>query len=143
MISFSLRAPTFNLKWWEESKHELSQILDEENRQSWTEETDPQTNRKWTPLSTKYRSWKEKAYPNSSMLRLSGQMQDGTRIRPLNGRGLFSAKMGASYGAYHMSGTSRMPSRPWLGVPISSIPKMEAVIAKTINKGKILRGAPS
>lgn len=135
MIKFSLSVPTFNTKWWEASKNELSKTLLEENQESWTREEDPQTQRRWSPLTAIYAARKNRAYPGSLILRRSGVMQDGTRILPLNSKGIFTARMGTSYGAFHMSGTSRMAARPWLGIPSAATPKMESIVAKAILKG--------
>jgi phage gpG-like protein len=136
MINFSLSVPSFNLNWWEASRNELARILLEDNQASWSTEQDPQTQGRWAPLSPAYASSKSRAYPGVPILRRTGTMQDKTRILPQASRGIFSARMGSSYGSYHMNGTSRMPARPWLGVPVSSMPKMEEAISRAILKGR-------
>lgn len=136
MISFKLSVPTLNENWWESSRNEIARILQEDNRAAWGEEKDPQEGKKWAPLSARYREWKSQAYPGQPILRLTGRMQDRTRIRPEAARGIFSARMGADYGSYHMTGTSKMPARPWLGIPVMSMPRVEAAVAKAILRGR-------
>jgi hypothetical protein len=136
MINFSLTAPSFNLNWWENSKNELSRLLLEDNQEAWGKEQDPQTQRRWAPLSPAYAASKARAYPGAPILRRTGLMEDRTRILPQVSRGIFTARMGASYGSYHMSGTLKMPARPWLGIPISSMPRMGEVIGKAILRGR-------
>lgn len=135
MIKFTLSVPTLNENWWESSRNEIARILQEDNRAAWGEEKDPQEGQKWAPLSARYKEWKSQAYPGQPILRLTGRMQDRTRIRPEQARGFFSATMGADYGRYHMTGTSKMPARPWLGIPVMSMPRVEAAVAKAILKG--------
>lgn len=138
MIKITASVPTFNQKWWESSRNELAKLLLEDNREMWSAEEDPQTNTKWAPLSSPYAAAKSKKYPSATILRRNGFMQDRTKILPLNSRGIFLAKVGASYGRYHMTGTSRMPARPWLGIPSMSVPKMERVVAASILKGRTI-----
>lgn len=132
MIKFSLTVPSFNTKWWEDSRDELSKILLEENQEYWDQETDPQTNKKWSPLKPKYAELKSRKYPRAPILRRSGAMLDNTKIIPRNTRGIFAARMGTSYGAYHMRGTSRMVARPWLGIPNTFLPKMQKTVSQHV-----------
>lgn len=136
MINFTLSVPTLNENWWESSKNELARILQEDNRTAWGGEKDPQEERKWAPLSERYKEWKDSAFPGQPILRLTGKMQDKTKIRPDSVKGLFNARMGADYGIYHMTGTSKMPARPWLGIPSMSMPRIETAVSKAILKGR-------
>ena len=139
MINFKLSVPTLNENWWESSKNEIARIIREDNASAWREETDPQEGQKWAPLSSKYRDWKQKSYPGQPILRLTGRMQDRTRIYPETARGILSARMGADYGRYHMTGTSKMPARPWLGIPSLSMPRVEDAVARAILRGRNLK----
>jgi len=139
MISFRGSFSTFNENWWANSKNEMAQILLQDNRLAWTQEQDPQEGTKWSPLSPNYAQWKSRRAPGMPILRLTGRMQDNTRIRPAGAPGLFNATMGANYGRYHMFGTSKMPARPWLGVPMMSMPRITEAAAKAINRGLIQR----
>lgn len=139
MIKIKASVPQFNLKWWESSRNELAGILQQDNELSWSQERDPQTGKGWAPLSQRYRAKKNAIAPGQPILRLTGTMLNTAKIRPGSSVGLFSAKTRADYGIYHMTGTTRMPARPWLGVPSVTVPKMESVIAKAISKGRNVR----
>jgi phage gpG-like protein len=136
VISFTGTFPTFNTNWWAASKNEIAQQLLNDNQEAWAREVDPQENSAWSPLKPAYSAWKQRKYPNQPILRASGQMFDRTRIRPETSPGIFRAKMGAEYGKYHMTGTSKMGARPWLGIPQSSMPGISLAVINAINRGK-------
>lgn len=119
----------FNEKWWTSSKNPMADILQQDNEEAWSREKDPQTGQGWAPRKKPTGDW--------PLLRKSGKMQDKVKIKPVE-TGIFSTKT-TSYGPFHMTGTSRMVARPWLGVPQSSIPKMTDVVKKAVLKGKTLR----
>lgn len=119
----------FNENWWGSSKIGLADILQQDNEEAWSRERDPQTGMGWAPRKQPTGDW--------PILRRSGTMQDKVKIRPI-GIGLFATKT-TNYGPFHMSGTRRMTARPWLGIPMSSIPKMESVVKKAIIRGRTLR----
>jgi hypothetical protein len=50
---------------------------------------------------------------------------------------LFTAKTAVNYGGFHMSGTSKMPQRRWLGIGSPLISDMEKEVAKHIFKGRV------
>lgn len=139
MITFSGRVSLFNENWWNSSRNEIASILQQDNEEAWSRERDPQEGTGWSPLSPRYQEWKDRNYSGSPILRLTGRMQDGTRIRPAGGVGLFSARMGARYGIYHMTGTRFMPARPWLGVPTMSMPRITQSVARAICRGRTYR----
>lgn len=139
MISFRGSFSTFNENWWANSRNEMAQILLQDNQSAWPQEIDPQERTGWAPLSAKYASWKSRIAAGQPILRLTGRMQDRTRIRAAGSPGIFTATMGADYGRYHMFGTSKMPARPWLGVPQMSMPRITEAAARAINRGRILR----
>jgi phage gpG-like protein len=138
-ISFRGSAQLFNENWWASSRNEIAQTLQQDNELAWSQQRDPQITTGWAPLSLNYKAWKDRNYPGQPILRLTGKMQDDTKIKPDRGVGLFSARMGASYGRYHMTGTRYMPARPWLGVPMISMPKITTAVAKAINRSRTIR----
>ena len=119
----------FNTNWWASSKNPIADILQLDNEEAWGQQQDPQTGQPWTPRKAPTGPW--------PILRKTGKMQDKVRIRPVD-VGIFATKT-TSYGPYHMSGTSRMAARPWLGVPLTSMPKITASVRKAVIKGKTLR----
>ena len=123
MIKFKLKVPVVEPNWWDRSKNELTKVLLQDNQEDWKGERDPQTQSKWAPRKQPTGTW--------PILRKTGKMQDGTRMRT-PAVGIFSARMGAPYGSFHMTGTSRMVSRPWLGIPVRTMPRMEAIISEKI-----------
>lgn len=136
MIKIKASVPQFNLNWWKSSKAELARTLQQDNELSWSQERDPQTGKGWAPLSARYRARKNMIAPGQPILRLTGKMLNTAKIRPGSSVGLFSARTKANYGIYHMTGTARMPARPWLGVPNLTVPKMESIVVKAIVKGR-------
>ena len=128
MISFKLTAPKVNLDWWKSSKSRLTKIVEDYNRQSWSAEKDPVTGSGWAP--------RKQPTGTHPLLRKSGKMQDSTKFSA-PGTMLFTAKTSVNYGGFHMSGTSKMPQRRWLGIGSPVIPEMEREIAKHIFKGRV------
>ena len=119
MISFRIRSlPTINLGWWKPTQKEWAPVLLRDHLIPWRQESDPTTGRPWAALSVKYREYKVKRYPGEPILRATGKMQDTAKIRP-RGEG-FEVKT-TKYGRYHQSGTPRMPARPWMGIPDTSL----------------------
>ncbi len=125
MIKFKLSVPVIEENWWDRSKNELTKVLLTDNQEDWRDQQDPQTGAKWAPRKQPTGNW--------PILRKTGRMQDGTRMKS-PATGIFSAKMGAPYGGFHMTGTSKMVARPWLGIPVRTMPKMAEVISRKIFK---------
>ena len=123
MIRFRLTVPVVQENWWDRSKNELVKVLLEDNQEDWKSEQDPQTQNKWAPRKPPTGNW--------PILRKTGKMQDGTRMRA-PAVGIFSARMGAFYGTFHMTGTRKMVARPWLGIPNRTMPRMEGIVAERI-----------
>lgn len=128
-FKFSGSVQLFNPNWWGSSKNPMADILQQDNEEAWSRERDPQTGKGWAPRKQPTGGW--------PILRKTGTMQDKVKIRPV-APGIFATKT-TSYGPFHMSGTSRMVARPWLGVPETSMPKLTAVVKKAIIKGRTLR----
>jgi hypothetical protein len=126
MIKFKLTVPVVNTNWWESSKNEIAAVLLEENRVDWEAEREPNTGSRWQPRKPPTGGW--------PILRKTGTMQDRTKIKP-GLKGIFSAST-VSYGPYHMTGTSRMVARPWLGVPDRSLPRIAGVIGRSVFRGR-------
>lgn len=126
MISFKLQVPTFNEDWWGSSKNAIARILQEDNEAAWVQERDPQTGNAWAPRKQPTGGW--------PILRKTGKMQDKVKIRPV-AIGVFATTT-TSYGPYHMTGTKRMPARPWLGIPSKSMPRIETAVAEAILRGR-------
>ena len=119
MISFRVRnLPTINLGWWKPTQKEWAPVLLRDHLVPWRQESDPTTGRPWAALSVNYRKYKAKRYPGQPILRATGKMQDTAKIKP-RGEG-FEVKT-TKYGRYHQSGTTRMPARPWMGIPDTSL----------------------
>jgi phage gpG-like protein len=58
-------------------------------------------------------------------------MQDPARILPKDEG--FEVKT-TKYGAYHQFGTLRMPARPWVGIPDTSLQKIVPIAWRNILK---------
>lgn len=123
ILEIRYSVPDINLNWWASSRAEMARILQAENQRSWAAETNPNTGERWAPRKPPTGNW--------PILRRTGKMQDRVRVRPLGEIGIFSTKS-VSYGPFHMTGTSRMAARPWLGVPDSALGPLAAAIAKHI-----------
>jgi hypothetical protein len=130
MISFQMKKlPKVNLGWWKPTQKEWASILLKDHAVPWRQESDPTNGRPWASLSPKYREQKQKRYPGQPILRATGKMQDTAKIVP-KGEG-FDVKT-TKYGRYHQSGTTRMPSRPWMGIPDKSLKQIAPIAWKNI-----------
>jgi len=128
MIKFKLTVPKVNQDWWKSSKSKLTKLVEDYNKKSWSSESDPVTGSRWAPRKPPTGSW--------PTLRKSGKMQDSTKFSA-PGTMLFTARTGVNYGGFHMSGTSKMPQRRWLGIGSPLISDMEKEVAKHIFKGRV------
>lgn len=122
----------FNLNWWEPTKTEWAPVLLESNKPFWKIQTEP-SGRPWKKLSKGYQAWKDQNYPGQTILRLTGKMQDTAKIRTSLRNDRFEV-LSTEVGPYHQFGTSRMPSRPWMGVPDTSLQKLTEIAWKNILK---------
>jgi phage gpG-like protein len=131
MIQFKLKnPPSINLNWWPKTQKQWAPVLLEQQKPFWKQERDPTTKEPWAKLSADYKPWKDKKYPGQPILRATGRMQDTAKILP-GSNGGFKAQT-ASYGAYQQFGTSKMPARPWLGIPPSSLASLGVIAFKNI-----------
>jgi hypothetical protein len=128
-----LPAQPFNLGWWKPTQVEWAPTLLKDHQAPWRSESDPTTGRPWVPLSRKYGDRKQKKWPGAPILRASGAMQDGAIIQPW--RQGFRVQT-TSYGAYHQFGTSKMPARPWVGIPDKSLEQIVPIAWKNILPSK-------
>ena len=130
MISFSVKNMlTVNLDWWKPTQRQWAPILLKDHAVPWRQESDPTTGRPWASLSKKYRENKQKRYAGQPVLRATGKMQDKAKVQP-KGDG-FDVKT-EKYGRYHQFGTSKMPARPWMGVPDVSLKHIVPIAWKNI-----------
>ena len=127
MIKFRLTIPKVNEKWWLTSKSELTKLVEDYNKENWASQTDPVTGAAWAPRKPPTGSW--------PILRKSGKMEETTKFSS-SGPMQFTARTAVNYGGFHMTGTSKMPRRRWLGIGPDLTNDMEKVIARNIFKGR-------
>ena len=126
-FSFRLTLPKVNERWWESSRKQLQTIVEDYNRENWASQTDPVDGSSWAPRKPPTGGW--------PLLNRTGKMFGSTKFKT-PGKMLFSASVGVNYGGFHMSGTSKMPQRRWLGIGGEVTRRMENVIAQHCFKGK-------
>jgi hypothetical protein len=80
-------------------------------------------------LSAKYAAAKQKRAPGAPILRVTGTMQDTAVINP-QGQGFSVTSI--YYGVYNQFGTSKMPARPWVGIPDDSLKQIVPIAWKNI-----------
>ena len=130
MIQFKLKnLPSINTNWWKPTQRQWAPKLLEDQKPFWKQERDPTTSEPWKKLSPDYKAWKDKKYPGQPILRATGRMQDTAKILPWQ-QG-FKVES-TSYGAYNQFGTSRMPARPWMGIPPESLGQLGRIAFKNI-----------
>jgi phage gpG-like protein len=107
-----------NLRWWKPTQRQWVPVLLDDHPAFWKREVDPTYQTPWARLSPRYAEWKAENYPGQPILRATGLMQDASYIYT---RGDVFKVKSTRYGAYHQFGTSKMPARPWMGVPDISL----------------------
>ena len=107
-----------NLRWWKPTQQQWVPVLLDDHPAFWKREVDPTYQTPWARLSPRYAEWKAENYPGQPILRATGLMQDASYIYT---RGDVFKVKSTRYGAYHQFGTSKMPARPWMGVPDISL----------------------
>lgn len=119
MITFKVKGKLPELKedWWKKTGEEWTPKLLLENRKMWPSERS-YDGKPWKTLSPAYRNWKREKFGSLPMLRLTGKMLDTAFIK-YDGK-QYEVET-TEYGSYHQFGTSRMPARPWMGVPDTSL----------------------
>ena len=118
-----------NLNWWKPTQKQWAPVLLEDQKVPWAQETDPTTGRPWARLSPNYAAYKQKRYPGQPILRATGEMQDNAKIFPWQTGFKVKARF---YGIYHQFGTSKMPARPWMGIPDDSLEQIVPIAWKNI-----------
>jgi phage gpG-like protein len=130
MITFDVRRlPTINLNWWAPTQRQWAPVLLEMQKPFWREEREPTLGTPWARLSPGYEKWKNKAYPGQPILRATGKMQDTARIRPYQQGFRVNT---TPYGGYHQFGTSKMPARPWMGIPPAALGRLADIAFRNI-----------
>lgn len=130
MIKFRATGLTkMNLRWWTPTKQEWVPVLLDDHPQFWKQQVDPTTKRPWAPLSPDYKAWKQVNFPGQPKLRQTGLMQDIAYIYTRGNRFLVKS---TGYGGYNQFGTSKMPARPWMGVPDISLEQIVPIAWKNI-----------
>ena len=132
MISFKVTGNgliPMNLNWWKPTQAEWTPVLMDDHPQFWKQQVDPTTGRPWANLSPRYAAWKSNKYPSQPTLRATGAMLDASYIYTKGNQFLVRS---TSYGAYNQFGTSRMPARPWMGVPDISLKQIVPLSWKNI-----------
>jgi len=118
-----------NTKWWKPTQREWTPVLLDDQQPFWRREVDPTYGQPWARLSPAYSEWKSTHYPGQPILRATGAMLDASYIYTQGDT--FMVKS-TSYGAYNQFGTSRMPARPWMGVPDISLEHIVPISWKNI-----------
>lgn len=127
-FKFKLTAPKPNLKWYNSAKKELLEVVKKHHNESWADEKDPVTGRRWAP--------RKKPTGGHPLLRKSGKMLNTTTFKADQHPMIFKATTNVSYGKFHQDGTSRMPQRRWLGLGGGFEDKFTSIVAKHLFKGK-------
>jgi phage gpG-like protein len=118
-----------NLNWWKPTQQEWVPVLLDDHPQFWKRQVDPTYQRPWQKLSPRYAAWKQKNYPGQPILKETGLMQAASYIYTQGNRFLVQS---TDYGAYNQFGTSKMPARPWMGVPDISLKQIVPISWKNI-----------
>ena len=118
-----------NLRWWKPTKEEWVPVLLDDHPQFWKRQVDPTYQRPWQRLTPRYADLKAKKYGSQPILRATGLMQDASYIFTKGNQFLVRS---TDYGAYQQFGTSKMPARPWMGVPDISLKQIVPISWKHI-----------
>ena len=126
-VKFTLTVPKPNLKWWRSSRKELNKVVKEHHEESWSQQEDPVTGRRWEP--------RKKPTGSHPLLKKSGKMFKSAKFKSDQHPMLFKATTNVAYGKYHQKGTSRMPQRRWLGLGGKFESKFAKVMKEHLFKG--------
>lgn len=130
MITLKVKnLPKVNLNWWAPTQREWAPVLLAQQKPFWKDEKNPTSGRPWAKLSKDYAAWKDKNYPGQPILRATGKMQDTAKILPYQQGFKVST---TPYGSYHQFGTSKMPARPWVGIPPQALASLGVIAFKNI-----------
>ncbi|ATW62765.1 putative tail completion and stable head joining protein [Synechococcus phage S-CBWM1] len=130
MITFSSKKNfQFNEDWLDSTLTEWATTLEQELRTDWEAERDPTTGARWAPLSKRYQKWKIDHYGSLPKLILSGRLLTTTRVAKVGKQIVVDMP---AYGMYHQLGTSKMPSRPFLGIPDRTLKQLATISFRNI-----------
>ena len=130
MIEFKVKnMPTINMDWWKPTQREWAPVLLEMQKPFWKDERNPTNGRPWEKLSPGYAAWKDKKYPGQPILRATGKMEDTAKILPYQNGFKVST---TPYGGFNQFGTSKMPARPWIGIPPRALAALGVIAFKNI-----------
>jgi len=132
MIGFKITGnglTPMNLNWWKPTREEWVPVLLDDHPQFWKSQVDPTYQRPWQRLTPRYQAWKSEHYPGQPILRATGLMQDVAYIYTRGDKFLVRS---TNYGKYQQFGTSKMPARPWMGVPDISLKQIVPIAWKNI-----------
>lgn len=118
-----------NLNWWKPTQREWTPVLLDDHPAFWKKQVDPTTGAPWARLTPGYSKWKANNYPGQPILRATGLMQDASYIQTRGNQFLVKS---TDYGAYNQFGTSKMPARPWMGVPDISLKQIVPISWRNI-----------
>ncbi len=127
MIKFTIKGDgliPLNTRWWAATQAQWAPVLLQANRKIWPSQRDPTTKRPWAPLSPGYKKWKDSKQPGNPILRLSGEMLDSAEVFP---KGSGFSVYSTNYGRYNQFGTSKMPRRPWMGLPKEALHQLSNI----------------
>lgn len=93
----------------------------------------------WRPLSPRYAAWKASRYPGKTILRRTDDLFKSLTQRPFGIEVIEPLYMvvgsDVDYGAYHQSGTSRMPQRRPVELPESERREWVKIIQRFVVTG--------
>ncbi|WP_163532723.1 phage virion morphogenesis protein [Helicobacter suis] len=88
---------------------EVANIIEDQVRQSFTQQKDLTTNRSWSPLKPKTLRYKPR---NKPILERSGLMRSAVRV-DIEGNSI-TARVNVPYAPFHQHGTRKMPQRRFM-----------------------------
>ena len=121
----------FKLGWWGPAKVEWAPALLDDNKINWPSQIDPE-GRPWIKLSPNtIKKRISSGFGAGPILRQTGEMQDSATIRPWGNKFIVDT---TPWGRLNQFGTEKMPARPWMGAPDSSLDKLSDIAWKHILK---------
>lgn len=112
----------FNRNWWKLSREQWAPVLLEENKPYWAAQTDTE-GRPWVKLD------EDTPDTDGFILKETGEMFNSAVVRPWGRKFLVDSTF---YGVIHQFGTRKVPARPWMGVPESSLIRLSNIAVKNI-----------
>lgn len=127
---FQKKPNLFKKNWWTLTKKEWVAHLWLDNRENWIRQTDDE-GKPWEALSPSYSKWKVEEEGSLPKLRVTGEMLDRSYIVVRGNRFIVKTN---DEGVYNQFGTSKMPARPWVGVPLKSLDTLAEIALKNLLK---------